>query len=133
MNLSAPFVRRPIGTILMTIGVALAGAAAFFQLPVSPLPQVDFPTVLDEQFEGTDAARVRTFMSMLRYTALRIGDVTNLQKTHLTGDKILLRTLKNGQPVYTVIPESLVQALDQIKTDNEHYFYRIRLPGGIST
>ena len=45
MNLSAPFVRRPIGTILLTIGIALSGIAAFFVLPVSPLPQVDFPTV----------------------------------------------------------------------------------------
>jgi len=45
MNLSAPFIRRPIGTILLTIGIALAGAAAFFLLPVSPLPQVDFPVV----------------------------------------------------------------------------------------
>ncbi|MFI4972960.1 MAG: efflux RND transporter permease subunit [Caulobacterales bacterium] len=45
MNLSAPFVRRPIGTVLLTVGIALAGAAAFFKLPVSPLPQVDFPTV----------------------------------------------------------------------------------------
>ena len=45
MNLSAPFVRRPIGTVLLTIGVALAGIGAFFNLPVSPLPQVDFPTI----------------------------------------------------------------------------------------
>ncbi|MDB5459024.1 MAG: hypothetical protein JWO72_765 [Caulobacteraceae bacterium] len=45
MNLSAPFVRRPIGTTLLTIGIALAGIAAYFQLPVSPLPQVDLPTI----------------------------------------------------------------------------------------
>jgi multidrug efflux pump len=45
VNLSAPFVRRPIGTTLLTIGIALAGIAAYFQLPVSPLPQFDFPTV----------------------------------------------------------------------------------------
>ncbi len=45
MNLSAPFVRRPIGTTLLTIGIALAGIAAYFQLPVAPLPQVDFPAV----------------------------------------------------------------------------------------
>ncbi|UAK26367.1 efflux RND transporter permease subunit [Sphingomonas nostoxanthinifaciens] len=45
MNLSAPFIRRPIGTILLTIGVMLAGIAAFFVMPVSPLPQVDFPTI----------------------------------------------------------------------------------------
>jgi multidrug efflux pump len=45
MNLSAPFIERPIGTTLLTAAVILAGAAAFRVLPVSPLPQVDFPTV----------------------------------------------------------------------------------------
>ena len=45
MNLAAPFIRRPVGTILLTIGLALAGIAAFFALPVAPLPQVDFPTI----------------------------------------------------------------------------------------
>ena len=45
MNLSAPFVRRPVGTILLTIGLALAGVGGFFALPVSPLPQVDFPSI----------------------------------------------------------------------------------------
>ncbi|MBS7458489.1 efflux RND transporter permease subunit [Coralloluteibacterium stylophorae] len=45
MNISAPFVRRPVGTVLLTVGLALAGAAAFFGLPVAPLPQVDFPTI----------------------------------------------------------------------------------------
>src|SRR6187200_3280273 len=45
LNLSAPFVNRPVATTLLTIGLALAGAAAFRLLPVSPLPQVDFPTI----------------------------------------------------------------------------------------
>ncbi|MDP1954370.1 MAG: efflux RND transporter permease subunit [Polaromonas sp.] len=45
MNLSEPFVRRPVATVLLTIGLALAGLGAFFVLPVSPLPQVDFPTI----------------------------------------------------------------------------------------
>jgi multidrug efflux pump len=45
VNLSEPFVRRPIATVLLTIGLALAGIAAFFVLPVSPLPQVDFPAI----------------------------------------------------------------------------------------
>ena len=45
MSLSEPFVRRPIGTTLLTLGVALAGTLAFFRLPVSPLPQVDYPTI----------------------------------------------------------------------------------------
>src|SRR3954470_21774052 len=45
MNLSAPFVRRPVGTVLLTIWIALAGIAAFFRLPVASLPQVDFPVI----------------------------------------------------------------------------------------
>ncbi len=45
MNLSAPFVRRPIATVLLTVGVALAGIGGFFVLPVAPLPNVDFPVI----------------------------------------------------------------------------------------
>ncbi len=45
MNLSGPFVRRPVGTVLLTMGLALAGLAAYGLLPVSPLPQVDYPTI----------------------------------------------------------------------------------------
>jgi len=45
MNLSQPFIMRPVATTLVTLGVTLAGAIAFFLLPVSPLPQVDFPTI----------------------------------------------------------------------------------------
>jgi len=45
MNISAPFIRRPVATTLITIGVLLCGALGFSVLPVSPLPQVDFPTI----------------------------------------------------------------------------------------
>ncbi len=45
MNLSEPFVRRPVATVLLTIGLALAGIVAFLGLPVAPLPQVDYPTI----------------------------------------------------------------------------------------
>ena len=45
MNPSAPFIRRPVATTLLTIGLALAGIFAYFKLPVAPLPQVDFPTI----------------------------------------------------------------------------------------
>lgn len=46
MNFSAPFIARPIGTILLAIGLALAGGSAFFLLPVSPLPNVDIPVIV---------------------------------------------------------------------------------------
>ena len=45
MNVSAPFIRRPVATILLTLALGLAGLLAFFSLPVSRLPQVDFPTI----------------------------------------------------------------------------------------
>src|SRR5580765_96411 len=45
MNISRPFIERPIATTLLTIGIALAGIVAFSLLPVSPLPQVDYPTI----------------------------------------------------------------------------------------
>ena len=43
MNLSAPFIARPVATTLLTIGIALAGLVAFLKLPVAPLPQGRFP------------------------------------------------------------------------------------------
>ncbi len=45
MNISATFIARPVATTLLTLGVALAGALSFTLLPVSPLPQVDYPTI----------------------------------------------------------------------------------------
>ena len=45
MNLSAPFIKRPIATVLLTIGLALSGVAGYLVLPVAPLPMVDFPFI----------------------------------------------------------------------------------------
>ena len=45
MNISEPFIRRPVATTLLTVAIALAGAVAFEVLPVAPLPEVDFPTI----------------------------------------------------------------------------------------
>lgn len=45
MNISAPFIHRPVATTLLTVAVIIAGAVAFVELPVAPLPQVDFPTI----------------------------------------------------------------------------------------
>jgi multidrug efflux pump len=45
MSVSAPFIHRPVGTALLTAAIALSGVIAFRSLPVSPLPQVDFPTI----------------------------------------------------------------------------------------
>ncbi|HTX47818.1 MAG TPA: efflux RND transporter permease subunit [Caulobacteraceae bacterium] len=87
MNLSAPFVRRPIGTILLTIGVALAGVAAFINLPVSPLPQVDFPTIsVQAQLPGASPETMATDVAtpLERHLGI-ISDVTEMTSSSRTG------------------------------------------------
>ena len=60
MNISAPFIARPVATTLLTIGIALAGAARLLELPVAPLPQVDFPTIsVQAQLPGASPRRWR--------------------------------------------------------------------------
>ncbi len=56
MSISEPFIRRPVGTTLLTVGLTLAGLVAFRQLPISALPQVDYPTiVVSTAFPGASA------------------------------------------------------------------------------
>src|ERR1700688_4178561 len=45
MNISEPFIRKPVATTLLVVAITLAGASAYRLLPVSPLPQVEFPTI----------------------------------------------------------------------------------------
>src|ERR1700756_1889731 len=45
MSVSAPFIRRPVGTSLLAVAVLMAGIIAYFLLPVAPLPEVEFPTI----------------------------------------------------------------------------------------
>src|SRR5271155_3535171 len=45
MNISAPFIKRPIGTSLLTLALLMSGTLAFTRLPVAPLPQVEFPVI----------------------------------------------------------------------------------------
>ncbi|MDD5198903.1 MAG: efflux RND transporter permease subunit [Terrimicrobiaceae bacterium] len=57
MNVSAPFIRRPIATSLLAIGLFLLGVAAYFSLPIAPLPRVDFPTIsVGATLPGVDPA-----------------------------------------------------------------------------
>ncbi|MFO1396695.1 MAG: multidrug efflux RND transporter permease subunit [Burkholderiales bacterium] len=88
MNLSAPFIDRPVATTLLTLGVALAGAIAFRLLPVSPLPQVDFPTIsvqasLPGASPETMAATVAT---PLERSLGRIAGVTEMTSSSSLGN-----------------------------------------------
>ena len=79
MNLSEPFVRRPIATVLLTLGIALAGIGAFFVLPVSPLPQVDFPTIsVSAQLPGASPDTMAT--SVATPLERRLGVISGINE-----------------------------------------------------
>ena len=61
MNLSAIFIRRPIATSLLALGLLLAGLVAFRSLPVAPLPQIEFPTIqVQANLPGADPVTMAT-------------------------------------------------------------------------
>jgi len=87
MNPSEPFIRRKVATTLLTCGVALAGVMAFFQLPVSPLPQVDFPTiVVQASLPGASPEVVSTSVATpLERHLGTIADVSEMTSTSTVG------------------------------------------------
>ena len=80
MNISAPFIRRPVATTLLTLGIAIAGALGFSRLPVAPLPQVDFPTIsVSAQLPGASPMTVATSVAEpLERHLGQIADVTEM-------------------------------------------------------
>src|SRR5512140_614182 len=77
MNISAPFIRRPVATTLLTFGMVLAGVIAFRLLPVSPLPQVDFPTIsVSASLPGADPETMAT--SVAAPLERRLGQIAGV-------------------------------------------------------
>lgn len=87
MGPSTPFIRRPVATTLLTIGLAAAGVVAFFKLPVSPLPQVDFPTIsVQATLPGASPQDVATTVaSPLERHLGQIADVTEMTSSSSVG------------------------------------------------
>src|SRR5258706_1965230 len=87
MSLSTPFIRRPVATTLLTLGVLAAGAVAFFQLPVSPLPKVDYPTIsVRAQLPGASpSVMATTVASPLERRLGQIADVTEMTSSSTVG------------------------------------------------
>ena len=87
MNLSVPFIKRPVATTLLTLALALTGALAFRLLPVSPLPQVDFPTI--QVSAGLPGASPETMASAVATPLERqfgqIAGVTEMTSTSYLG------------------------------------------------
>jgi multidrug efflux pump len=77
MNVSAPFIARPVATTLLTIGIALAGILAFLRLPVAALPQVDFPTIsVQAQLPGASPETAAT--SVAGPLERHLGQIANV-------------------------------------------------------
>ncbi len=92
MNFSEVFVRRPIATTLLTLGLALAGIAAFFLLPVAPLPTVDFPTVfVQASLPGASPETMATSVAtpLERHLGL-ISDVTEMTSQSRVGQSTMI-------------------------------------------
>src|SRR5271154_3901327 len=87
MGPSTPFIRRPIGTTLLTFGLAAAGAVAFFKLPVSPLPDVDIPTIsVQATLPGASPEDVATTVaSPLERHLGQIADVSEMTSSSSLG------------------------------------------------
>ena len=87
MNLTEPFIRRPVATTLLTAGITLAGAVAFSLLPVAPLPQVDFPTIsVQAQLPGASPeVMAATVATPLERALGRIAGVTEMTSSSSLG------------------------------------------------
>ena len=92
MNLSQPFIVRPVATTLLTLGVAIAGVLAYVLMPVAPLPQVEFPVItMTAIFPGaspeTMAATVATPLERALGTIASVNEITSsssLSSTRVT-------------------------------------------------
>jgi multidrug efflux pump len=87
MNVSRPFIERPIATTLLTAGIFLSGALAYTYLPVAPLPQVDYPTIsVSASLPGADPDTVATSVAepLERYLG-EISDVTEITSQSSSG------------------------------------------------
>jgi multidrug efflux pump len=87
MSLSSPFIRRPVATTLLTFGLVAAGIISFFKLPVSPLPDVDIPTIsVQATLPGASPADVAaTVASPLERHLGQIADVTEITSSSSLG------------------------------------------------
>ena len=87
MNISAPFIQRPVATTLLTIAIALSGVIAFQLLPVASLPQVDFPTIsVSASLPGASPQTMATSVATpLERQMGRIAGVTEMTSTSTMG------------------------------------------------
>jgi multidrug efflux pump len=101
MSIAAPFIRRPVATTLLTIGLALSGGVAFFLLPVSPLPNVDLPTiVVSASLPGASPETVATSVTTpLERHLGTIAGVTEMTSQSAVGSSSIVLQFDLGRSI----------------------------------
>src|ERR1700682_4032492 len=101
MNLSAPFIAPPVATTLLTLWIALAGCLAFLKLPVSSLPQVDFPTILVQaQLPGASPETVASSLAgPLERHLGQIAHVTEMTSASTLGQTRIILQFDIGRDI----------------------------------
>ena len=92
MSISAPFIRRPVATTLLTLAVTMAGGLAYTQLPVSPLPQIDFPTIIvfTNLPGGSPEVMAASIATPLEKQFTRIAGVTEMTSRSMLGQAVVV-------------------------------------------
>jgi multidrug efflux pump len=122
VNLSEPFIRRPVSTSLLTIAVALAGALAFQFLPVAPLPEVEYPTIqvranLPGASPETMAASVATPLERQFGRIAGVTEMTSYSQTGATSISLQFDLSRNIDSAARDVQASINAARGQLPTD----------------
>ncbi|TMA39092.1 MAG: multidrug efflux RND transporter permease subunit [Deltaproteobacteria bacterium] len=101
MNISGPFVRRPVATTLLTVALTLAGLIGFRLLPVAPLPQVEFPTIqVSAALPGASPETMASAVAMpLERQFGRIAGVTDVTSTSALGSTTIVLQFDLGRNI----------------------------------
>jgi multidrug efflux pump len=101
MNISAPFIARPVATILLTAGIALIGAAAFFFLPVAPLPKIEVPAIfVSASLPGASPeVMASTVATPLERHLGAIADVNDMTSSSSTGSTSIQLTFGSDRDI----------------------------------
>src|SRR5260221_12310096 len=112
MSISAPFIQRPVATTLLVVAIALAGGIGYKFLPVSPLPQVEFPTIsVGSGFAGaspgTKASAVATPLARQFGPIARITEVNPTSSLGSTNLTIHFELDRHHQPAARGVPAAV--------------------------
>ena len=101
MNISAPFIKRPVATILLTLGIACSGAAAFTLLPVAPLPRIDLPAIfVTAALPGASPeVMASSIATPLERHLGSIADVDDMTSTSTVGSTNIQLTFGTGRDI----------------------------------